>query len=334
MIAKRLISLAVSCAVLAAGFLGSAVVNRAAAQDWPTRSVTMIVPFAAGGALDALGRIIASRLGEILGRKIIIENVAGAGGMTGASRAAKAPPDGYVFVLGNVATHAMNSALYKNPLYNAATDFAPVVLIAETPQVLVTRADLPVSNLQEFMRYAKANQAKMQFASAGAGSATHLACALLNTAIGINVTHIPYRGGAPAMQDLIAGRTDYMCPNAPLAIPQVQANQVKAIAILSKNRSSIWPTLASAQEQGLDGFEYNNWNAFFLSRGAPPAIIQKLHDATVAAMETPSVQQRLKDIGAEVVLPERRSPEYLQKFVESEIEKWSVPIRAGRLTGE
>jgi tripartite-type tricarboxylate transporter receptor subunit TctC len=194
----------------------------------------------------------------------------GAGGMTGTSRAAKAPPDGYVFVLGNVATHAMNGTLYKNPLYNAAADFAPVALIAETPQVLVTRAGLPVNNLQEFMQYAKANQTKMQYASAGAGSATHLACALLNAAIGINVTHSPYRGGALPMQDLIAGRTDYMCPNAPLVIPQVDANQVRAIAILSKNRSAIWPALASAQEQGLDGFEYNNWNAFFLPRGAPP----------------------------------------------------------------
>jgi tripartite-type tricarboxylate transporter receptor subunit TctC len=228
----------------------------------------------------------------------------------------------------------MNSTLYKNPLYNAATDFAPVALIAETPQVLVTREDLPINNLQEFMRYAKANQVKMQYASAGAGSATHLACALLNAAIGINVTHIPYRGGAPAMQDLIAGRTDYMCPNAPLAIPQVDAHQVKAIAILSKKRSPNWPTLASAQEQGLAGFEYSNWNAFFLPKGARPAIIQKLHDATVAAMDTPSVQQRLKDIGAEVVPPERRSPEYLQKFVENEITKWAVPIRAGGMTGQ
>lgn len=329
MIAKPAISVA-----LAAGLFGSTALDRAAAQEWPTRPVTMIVPFAAGGALDALGRIVASRLGEILGTNIIIENVGGAGGMTGTSRAAKAPPDGYVFVLGNVATHAMNSTLYKNPLYNAATDFAPVVLIAETPQMLVTRADLPVNNLQEFMRYAKANQSKMQYASAGAGSATHLACALLNAAIGINVTHIPYRGGAPAMQDLIAGRTDYMCPNAPLAIPQVDANRVKSIAILSKNRSSIWPALASAQDQGLDGFEYNNWNAFFLPRGVHPAIIQKLHDATVAAMETPSVQQRLRDIGAEVVQPERRSPEYLQKLVENDIAKWSAPIRAGRITGE
>jgi tripartite-type tricarboxylate transporter receptor subunit TctC len=182
MIAKPAISVA-----LAAGLFGSTALDRAAAQEWPTRSVTMIVPFAAGGALDALGRIVASRLGEILGTNIIIENVGGAGGMTGTSRAAKAPPDGYVFVLGNVATHAMNSTLYKNPLYNAATDFAPVALIAETPQVLVTRADLPVNNLREFMRYAKANQSKMQYASAGAGSATHLACALLNAAIGINV---------------------------------------------------------------------------------------------------------------------------------------------------
>jgi tripartite-type tricarboxylate transporter receptor subunit TctC len=304
----------------------------APAQEWPTRPVTVVVPFAAGGALDVLARILAPRLGEILGKQVIIENVGGAGGMTGAARVAKATPDGYQVALGNVGTHAVNQTLYKNPLYNAATDFEAVALIADTPQVLMTRRDLPVNNLKEFIAYAKTNQAKMLYGSGGTGAPTHLACSLLNAAIGINVTHIPYRGGGPAMQDLIAGRIDYQCPNAVIAIPQIGGNQIKLIAILTTNRSSILPALPSAHEQGLTNFAANNWNAFFLPKGTPKAVVQKLHDATIATMETPSVRARMKEIGADVVTPERRSPEYVQKFVEAEIEKWAASIRAAGIS--
>jgi tripartite-type tricarboxylate transporter receptor subunit TctC len=306
----------------------------AGAQDWPTRPLTMVVPFAAGGSTDVLGRIIAARLSEHLGQQVIVENIGGAGGMTGAYRVAKAAPDGYLFVLGNAGTHAVNQTLYKNPLYNAATDFAPVVLIAETPQLLVTRKDLPANNLPEFIAYTKANQSKMKYGSPGVGSGPHLACALLSAAIGVNVTHVPYRGGGPAMLDLIAGRIDYQCPNSPIAIPQIEGNTVKAIAILTKNRSPILPNLASTHEQGLAKFEAYAWNAFFLPKGTPADIVQKLRNATVTTMNTPSVELRLKEIGADLVAPERRSPEYLQKFVESEIEKWAAAIKAAGVTGE
>src|SRR5215831_1005420 len=195
-------------------------IGPALSQDWPTRPVTMVVPFAAGGPADTVGRILAPGLSELLGQQVIIENV-------GSSRVAKAAPDGYQFVLGNVGTHAANQTFYKTPLYNAATDFAPVMLIAQTPLVLLARKDLPADNLKEFIAYAKANQASMQYGSGGAGSASHLACVLLNAAIGINVTHVPYRGAAPAMQDLIAGRIDYQCPDTPIAIPQIQSKMVK-----------------------------------------------------------------------------------------------------------
>ena len=302
------------------------------AQEWPIRPVTIVVPAAAGGALDVLARILAPRLSEILGKQVIIENVGGAGGMTGAARVAKATPDGYQVALGNVGTHAVNQTLYKNPLYNAATDFEPVALIADTPQVLMTRRNLPVNNLQEFIAYAKTNQAKMQYGSAGVGAPTHLACSLLNAAIGINVTHIPYRGGGPAMQDLIAGRIDYQCPNAVVAIPQIGGDQIKLIAILTKNRSSILPALPSAHEQGLTNFAADNWNAFFFPKGTPKAVVQKLHDATIATMETPPVRARMKEIGAAVVAPERRSPKYLQKFVEAEIEKWAASVKAAGIS--
>ena len=212
------------------------------AQDWPTRPVTMIVPYAAGGGVDGLARIVAPRLSEHLGQQVIIENAGGAGGQLAAARVTKARPDGYQFLHGDVGIDAQSQALYKKPPYNTATDFAPVGLIYEQPMVLLARRNLPVGNLQEFVAYAKANAAKMQFASPGVGNATHLACTRLNLAFGLNVTHVPYRGNAPAMQDMIAGRIDYLCGTVTVAIPRV--------AVLSKNRSPALADLASTQEQG------------------------------------------------------------------------------------
>jgi tripartite-type tricarboxylate transporter receptor subunit TctC len=293
----------------------------------------MIVPFAAGGAFDVLGRILAPRMSEVLGQQVVVENVAGAGGVIAAVRVAKAPPDGYQFLLGD-SSFAYDQSLYKNPRYNAVDDFAPVALIVDQPTVLITRKDLPVDNLAEFVAYAKANQAKMQFGSAGAGSPIHLACVLLNMAIGVNVTHVPYRGGAPALQDLIGGRIDYLCAIATTAIPPIESRQVKAIAVLTRDRSPALPTLASAREQGLSNLEAGAWNAFFLPSGAPTAIVEKLHNAAVAAMDVPAVRARLSELGAAVVAPERRSPEYLKRFVASEIEKWAAPIRAANVTAE
>jgi tripartite-type tricarboxylate transporter receptor subunit TctC len=300
----------------------------AAAQGWPTRPVSMVVPFAAGGSVDVMGRILAARLSEVLGQQVIVENIPGAGGMLGSARVAKAPPDGYEFVLGIAGTHAQNQTLYKHPLYDAATDFAPVALIAEQPTVLVTRKDLPPNTLPEFIAYAKANQAKMQYGSAGAGSANHLACVLLDAAIGVNVTHVPFRGGGPAMQELLGGRIDYMCNILTTALPQIEAKTAKPIALLATRRSPILPSLASAGEQGLPNFDASTWYAVFLPKGTPAPIVQKLHDAIEATVSTPAVQERLKDIGADLVAPERRSPDYLAKFVVSEIARWAAPIKA------
>jgi tripartite-type tricarboxylate transporter receptor subunit TctC len=300
----------------------------ACAQSWPERPLNMVIPFAAGGAVDVMGRILAARLGEILGQRVVIENVGGAGGMSGAYRVAKAAPDGYEFVLGSVGTHAQNQSLYKRPLYNAASDFAPVVLIAETPLVMVARKDLPANDLPEFIAYAKVNQARMQYGSAGIGSANQLACLLLNAAIGITVTHVPYRGGEPAIQDLIAGRIDYACSIITTSVPQIEGGLVKPILITTRTRSPLLPKLATAQEQGLKDFEAYTWNAFFMPKGTPDAIVRKLNAATIEALSTPIVLQRLKDIGATVVAPERRTPEYLGRFVASEIAKWAGPIKA------
>src|SRR5919201_3219286 len=304
----------------------------ALSQDWPTRPVTMVIPFAAGGPADTVGRILAPGLSEILGQQVIIENVGGSGGMAGASRVAKAPPDGYQFVIGHLGTHAANQTLYKTPLYNAATDFAPVMLIAQTPLVLLARKDLPAGSLSEFITYTKANQATMQYGSGGAGSASHLACALLNAAIDVNVTHVPYRGAAPAMQDLIAGRIDYQCPDTPIAIPQIQGKAVKAIAILTRDRSPSLPNQATAHEQGLTNFDASNWFAAFFPKGTPAAIVDKLHAATLATINTPAVRKRMQEIGADLVARERSSPDYLQRFVEAEIQKWAGPIKASGIS--
>jgi tripartite-type tricarboxylate transporter receptor subunit TctC len=309
-------------------------VGPAPAQTWPTRPITMVVTFAAGSSDDVLGRILSPRLSELLGQQVIIENIGGAGGMNGVNRVAKATPDGYQFVIGGIGTFAANQTLYKNPLYNAATDFAPVALIAEQAEVLTVRKDLPATNLQEFIAYAKANQAKMQYGTAGAGSASHLACLMLNAAIGISTTHVPYRASALAMQDMIAGRIDYTCPIISTAAPQIEGNQVKAIANMSKSGTPLFPKLASLHEQGLADFDAYYWNGVFLPKGTPPAIVQKLHAAMITTMEMPSVQERLRDIGAVVVPPERRSPDYLAKFVVNEIEKWAVPIKASGISVE
>jgi tripartite-type tricarboxylate transporter receptor subunit TctC len=303
-------------------------IGPALSQQWPTRPMTMVVPFAAGGPADTVGRILAPRLSELLGQQVVIENVGGSGGMAGSSRVARAAPDGYQFVLGNVGTHAANQTFYRSPLYNAATDFAPVMLIAQTPLVLLARKDLLADNLPEFIAYAKLNQSRMQYGSGGAGSASHLACVLLNAAIGVTVTHVPYRGAAPAMQDLIAGRIDYQCPDTPIAIAQIENKTVKAIAILTRERSPSLPDQATAHEQGLPNFDAANWFALFLPKDTSAAIVEKLHAAALATIETAAVKQRMREIGADRPAPERRSPEYLQKFVETEIEKWAGPIKA------
>ena len=312
----------------------AAIVTPAGAADWPTRSVTMVILFAAGGPQDGIGRIVAQRMTEVLGQQVIVENVTGAGGMTGSDRVAKAEPDGYQFVLGSVGTHAQNQTLYKHPAYNAATDFAPVALIAETPIVLIVRKDLAVNNLREFIAYAKANQEKMSYGSAGAGSATHLACVVVNSVIGTDITHIPYRGTGPAMQDLLGGRIDFLCDLVNTAKPQIEGGTVKPIAIMTKARSPALPNVPTGLEQGTKGLEAYTWSAIFLPKGAPAAIVKKLNATVLQSMKTPEVRARLEGLGAQVVSDERATPEYLGQFVKSEIEKWAGTIKASGISVE
>jgi tripartite-type tricarboxylate transporter receptor subunit TctC len=314
--------------LLATIILASACITEATAQDWPIRPVTMVIPAAAGSAGDVLGRILGAQLSRTLHQQVVIENLGGAGGLIGAARVAKAAADGYQFLLGHVGTQAISQSLSKRPPYNAATDFASVALLVEQPVVLIARRDLPAATLPEFIAYAKENHAKMQYGSPGAGSMVHLACAMLNARIGVDVTHIPYRGGGSVMQDLIAGRIDYQCVVASLAIPQIESGEVKAIAILTRGRSPVLSGLASAHEQGLAEFDVIVWNGIFLPKATPASIVQRLYQASIETIETQSVQDQLRANGAVVVAPERRSPAYLDRFAAAEIDRWGAVVRS------
>jgi len=306
----------------------------ARADDWPTRPVTMIVPYAAGGPVDTVGRILSARLGEVLGQQVIVENVGGAGGMAGSSRVAKSAPDGYTFLMAGTSVMAMNQTLYKSPLYNAATDFTPVTLVTDSARVLIARKDLPANTLAEFVAYAKTNAEKMQYGSAGAGSGTHVCAILLDVAMGTRITHVPYRGSAPALQDMIAGRIDFICEQISTALPQIESGNVKALATLGLDRAPGLENLPTAQEQGIPGLDCGAWGAFVFPRGTPDDIVQKMAKAANDTVETGAVRDRLKGVGVTVPARERRTVAYLTKFIPSEIERWVAPIKASGVTAD
>jgi tripartite-type tricarboxylate transporter receptor subunit TctC len=300
------------------------------AQDWPTRPITMIIPFAPGGGVDASGRIQAQRMGELLGQTIVVENVGAAAGTVGSLRVARATPDGYTFLMGNSGTHAYSQGLRKSPPYNSVTDFAPVGLVTESPRILLARKDLPVKNLQEFVKYVKANQAKMQFGSAGVGSGTHLPCELLNATLGVKVTHVPFKGAAPVMQELIAGRIDYFCDTIQTGAAQAKAGSVKGLAVMAPRRVPIIADLATTGEQGVAGVEATVWNGFFFPKGTPDAIVRRMNKAMNTAIEDPAMRKRLEELGLEILPAEQRTPEYLAKYLADDVARWKkVIVQAG-----
>jgi tripartite-type tricarboxylate transporter receptor subunit TctC len=308
--------------------------SKNAGLDWPTKPITLVVPFPAGSASDVVARILSPRLGELLKKQVVIENVAGAGGSNGALRVARAAPDGYQVVFGVTGTHSQNQLLYKKPPYDATTDFAPVGLIAEAPYMLITRPDYPAADLKQFMSYAKANQSKLQYGSGGQGSGTHITCLLLNTAIGIEVTHVPYRSNSQAMPDLLAGRIDYLCDPVQTSLPAIQEKTVKAMAALSRERATVLPAVPSAHEQGLANFDASIWFALFLPKDTPATIIRRLNGALSGTLDTKSVRERLEANGLRIAVPLRRTPDYLSRFVASEIKKYAGPIKASGATLE
>jgi len=313
--------------VVAAAILSAAAVAPAQAQSWPTRPINMVVPYAAGGPVDTIARILGARMSETLGQQLIIENVGGAGGMTGSQRVAKATADGYSLLLSGSAVLSINQTLYRRPLYNGTTDFEHVVMHSDSARVLVTRPDFPAKTFAEFVAYAKANQAKMQYGSAGAGSGVHVCSVLLDVAMGTKITHVPYRGAGPAMQDLIAGRIDFMAEQISTALPQIQGGKVKALVTLGLDRAPGQEDLPTAEEAGLKGLDCGSWGSFSFPKGTPDAIVRRLAAATNEAVESQMVRDRFKQIGVVVPAKERRTPEYLRKFVVTETERWAAPIK-------
>jgi tripartite-type tricarboxylate transporter receptor subunit TctC len=300
----------------------------AAAQDYPTRPITVIVPYAAGGPVDTVARIAAARMSELLKQQIIVENVGGAGGMTGTTRAAKAAPDGYTVLLSGSAVLSQVPQLYAKPLYDPLKDFEHAALFNDSARVLITRKDLPPNNFAEFMAYAKANQSKMQYGSAGAGSGSHTCAILLDIAMGTKITHVPYRGAGPAMQDLLAGRIDFIPEQISTATPQIKAGNVKAFVTLGLDRAPGLEKVPAAHEVGLKGVDCGAWGGFSFPKGTPRAIIERFAKATNDAIDTPAIVERYKSIGVVVPSKDRRGPDYFTKFVQSEIKRWSGPIQA------
>jgi tripartite-type tricarboxylate transporter receptor subunit TctC len=315
--------------ILIVGALAAlACASQAGAQDFPTRPITMVVPYAAGGPVDTIARFVGARLNEVLGQQIIIENIGGAGGMTGASRVAKATPDGYYLLFAGSGNLAQNQTLYKKPLYNSATDFESVGLLTDSPRVLITRKDFPANTMPEFIAYAKANQGKMQYYSAGAGSGSHICALLLDQAMGTHITHVPYRGAGPAMQDMIAGRTDYTCEQISTAFPHIEGGNVKAIAVLGLDRVPVLANLPTAHEGGLRELDCGAWSAIVAPKGTPAPIVQRLAAAANEALDTSVLRERLAAVGVTIIPKERRGPGYLTKYIPAEIDKWAAPIKA------
>ena len=322
----RLLAAVAAVAAIATG--------QGAAQEWPTRPITLVVPYAAGGPADIVTRIVTPKMSEVLGQQIIVENLPGAGGMTGAVKVARAAPDGYTFLQGPAGVMTQNQSLYSHPLYDGATDFAAIGLIATAPPILVARNDMGVNNLQEFIAYVKSHQDTLKFASAGPGSGPHITCVLLNTALGVNPTHIPYRGSAQAEQDLVASRFDYMCDFISTALPQINGKTVKAIATLTRERTPVLPDLATADEQGLKGFDSPGWYAFVAPAKTPAPVIAKLNSAVVETLADSRVRARLAELGADIPPREQLTPEALRAFQRAEIEKWWPLIKAAGIKAE
>jgi tripartite-type tricarboxylate transporter receptor subunit TctC len=298
------------------------------AQSYPTRPVTLIVPFAAGGPADITGRIVADQFSRLLRQQFLVENVVGAGGTTGTTRAARANPDGYTLVLGHMGTHAAAVALYPNLAYRPEIDFEPIGLVAEQPMLLVTRKDLPPNNLKEFVAYARANESKLNMAHAGVGSVSYTGCLLLNSAIGIKPTLVPFTGTGPAMNALLAGQVDFVCDPILGPLPHVRAGTIKAHAIATTKRHPALPDVPTAAEGGLPEFFAAPFYAVFAPKGTPQPVLDKLVDALNKGLDDEAARNRLIDLGAEIADKERRGPKALAALVNSEITRLSPILQA------
>jgi tripartite-type tricarboxylate transporter receptor subunit TctC len=320
--------LAATAAVLAA------VQSSGWTDAYPGRPVTIIIPFAAGGASDVVGRIVADYFSRALGQQFVIENVAGAGGTTGTIRTMRAPADGYTIQIGQMGTHAAAVALYPNLAYKPDVDFEPIGMVAGLPIVITARKDFPPHELQEFIAYLKANATKVNAAHAGVGSITHSTCLLLHSLIGVQPTFVPFSGAAPAMNALLGGQVDYICNVAPDAVAHVQGGSAKAYAISTPERSPMLPDVPTAKEAGLPAFDASAWNALFAPKGTPGPVLDRLSDVLDNALDDESVRNRLLELGCEIPMKSKRGPHALAALVKSEIARWTPILRAASVKAQ
>jgi putative tricarboxylic transport membrane protein len=314
--------------IAAAVLLIIAGMNGAQGQEYPARTVTIIVPFAAGGPADITGRIVADIFNRHLGQKFVVENVGGAGGTVGALRAARAPADGYTILSGHLGTNALASAFYPNLGYDPQKDFEPIGLSAEYPELLVVRKDFPANNLKEFIAYAKSNASTLNVGHAGLGSVSYIGCLLLHAAIGIKPTMVPFTGTAPVLNAMLGGQIDYECDPVLGTLSQVRAGTVKALAIAAKKRSPMLPDVPTSHEQGLPEFDCAPFYGVFVPSGTPQPVIEKLAEALNKGLSEEPVQKRLLDLGADIVEPSRRGPKALADLVKSESDRLMPILRA------
>ena len=299
-----------------------------AQQAWPQRPITMIVPFAAGGPTDVIARIVSDHMSRTLGQQIVIENVAGAGGTTGITRAAGAAPDGYTVMMGHMGTHGAAPALYPNLRYDPVKDFAPIGLAAGTPIVIVVKKDFPAADLTAFITYLRANAGKLNMAHAGIGSVSHTTGVLFLSTVNAKPTLVAYRGTGPALNDLMAGTVDVMTDQIVNVAPQITAGTIRAYAIATPERSPALPNVPTTREAGLPEYEVSAWNAIFAPKGTPPAVVAKLSQALITALDDETTRKRLLDLGGTIPDLGGRTPEALQSLVVSEVSRWTPVLKA------
>jgi tripartite-type tricarboxylate transporter receptor subunit TctC len=314
-----------------AGALAAFAAAPGAAQTYPSRPITMVVPFAPGGPTDIVARLVAERMSTSLGQQVVVENVAGAAGTTGAARVARAEPDGHTILMGPMSTMTFSPALFPNLAFNPLTDLEPVGIAASAPIIVVASKRIPANTLAEFSAYLKANAATVNNGNAGVGSTSHLACLLLNNRIGVTTTMVPYRGTGPAIQDLVAGNVGYICDQVTSLMGQVQAGAVTPLAVLAPTRSPVLPNVPTAEEAGMQGAEMVAWNAIFAPKGTPPAIIAALNAAVRKAIDDPVARERFLQLGAEPPPEAQRSPEALRAIHAADVQKWGDVIRGANV---
>jgi tripartite-type tricarboxylate transporter receptor subunit TctC len=306
----------------------------AQAQPYPSRPITEIVPFAAGGPTDVIARITGEHMSKVLGQQIVIENVKGAGGTTGIARGAQAKADGYTIMMGHMGTHGAAPALYPKLKYDPTRDFEPIGLVVGTPILVVAKKDFPAKDLKEFMAYVKANQSKLNEAHAGVGSVSFTACSLFDSQLGIKPARVAYPGTGPALNDLMGGQVDFMCDQIVSVAEQIKGGKIRAYAIATAQRSPALPDVPTTKEAGLPDFQVSAWNALFAPKGTPKEVVARLNDALVKALEDPATKKRLLDLGGILPEPSERSPEALAQLVKREVERWTPILKATGAVGE